>query len=227
MPVQDWLQAALTTRYATTLVKDLMMKHVLTTTRVLILSLACFAVAPIETASAVSTSVSDGQKCSKSQIGKTANSNGRSVVCTKTARGQIWKSIKRKSQGSIPTTPTTYSGSTTWGEVSLVAVTPPKQGQCTEIPIRIDIRGRVGLGLGLIVSVEDAYQNQIGEMTRLTSEQQLAIGVSDYTIKVCGDPWILTYGSGATLSLSAVRYCGLNVRFFPYQKPISYLFAGC
>jgi len=184
-------------------------------------------------ASALNSSVSIGQNCLKSQIGKTVKSNGRSLICTKTARGQAWKLNGQKSTGKPAATSTTlaapkiYTGSTAWGEVSLTAISPPKQGQCSEIPIRIDIRGKVGLGFGLIVSVEDAYQNQIGEMTRLTSDQQLAIGVTDYTIKVCGDPWVFTYTSGVTLPLSAVKYCGLNVEFFPFQRPIQYMFAGC
>lgn len=184
-------------------------------------------------ASALNSSVSIGQNCLKSQIGKTVKSNGRSLICTKTARGQAWKLNGQKSTGRPAATSTTlaapkiYTGSTAWGEVSLTAISPPKQGQCSEIPIRIDIRGKVGLGFGLIVSVKDAYQNQIGEMTRLTSDQQLAIGVTDYTIKVCGDPWVFTYTSGVTLPLSAVKYCGLNVEFFPFQRPIQYMFAGC
>lgn len=184
-------------------------------------------------ASALNSSVSVGQKCLKSQIGKAVKSNGRSLICTKTARGQVWKSKGPKSTGKPAVTKTTlaapkiYTGSTTWGEVSVTAIFPPRQGECSEIPIRIDIRGKVGLGFGLIVSVEDAYQNEIGEMTRLTSDQQLAIGISDYSIKVCGDPWVFTYPSGVTLPLSAVKYCGLNVNFFPYQRPIQYMFSGC
>lgn len=183
--------------------------------------------------SALDPSASIGQNCLKSQIGKTLKSNGRLLICSKTSRRQVWKLNGQKSRGVPAATSTTleapkiYTGSTAWGEVTLTAISAPRQGQCSEIPIRIDIRGKVGLGFGLIVSVEDAYQNQIGEMTRLTSDQQLAIGVTDYTIKVCGDPWVFTYASGVTLPLSAVKYCGLNVEFFPFQRPIQYMFSGC
>jgi hypothetical protein len=204
----------------------------------LVLFAVLLQVAHSSNAEALNFSVSGGQSCLKSQIGLISKSNGKTFVCKKTSRGQVWRLTNQDSKvatgptstsstSTTSATPKTFTGNTTWGVVTLTAITPPDQGQCSEIPIRIDIRGKVGLEFGLIVSAEDPYQNKVGEMTRLTTDQQLSIGITDYTIKVCRDPWILTYTSGVTLQLNAVKYCGLNIKFFPYQKPISYLFAGC
>jgi len=188
----------------------------------------------------MSPQISNGQTCSVSQLGKIVTSGKKTFVCKKTTKGRAWTlksvvpptTLVSPASTAVATTttqapPKTYTGSTAWGEVTITAITPPPAGQCSDIPIRIDIRGKVGLGFGLIVSAEDSYQNQVGEMTRLTTDQQLGIGVNDYTIKVCRDPWVFTYPSGVTLALSAVKYCGLKIKFFPYQSPITYTFAGC
>ena len=182
-------------------------------------------------------SISDGSPCKTNQLGITKSIQNLIYVCKRTPKGSRWKVIAQSSvQNTQPSTstststtlaPKTYTGSTDWGLVTLTGIYAPRQGQCAEIPIRVEIRGKVGLGFGLIISAEDNYQNPLGEMQRLTTDEQLALGVKDYTIRVCGDPWVLTYQSGVTLSLSPVKYCGVKIKFFPYQRPITYIFADC
>ena len=63
-----------------------------------------FLVVPqLGSASALQLTISNGQKCLKSQIGKSAKTNTRTFVCTKSAKGQVWRLKTKNVSGSTGT----------------------------------------------------------------------------------------------------------------------------
>ena len=100
-----------------------------------IVTLVFLVLPQLGSASALQIAISNGQKCLKSQIGKSARTDERIFVCTKLAKGQVWK-LKTKNVSGSTTTSTSIPAQSK-GET--VKVDAPKststQNKVTSAPI--------------------------------------------------------------------------------------------
>jgi len=186
--------------------------------------LALFLAASLFSFTSPASAVSAGQACSK--LGRVTGPVAKLFVCTIEGKKRVWRPVGgAKATRSLPVA--IYRRDTTWGLVTVTQTRFAVKTSCIDIPVVVDIRGHVGLGIGLVIGMEDNYENQIAEMKRLMTAEELAIGVRNYTIRVCSEAWVQAYPTGGGLKLQGVKYCDAKIYFWPaFQAPILYSFCG-
>ena len=166
------------------------------------------------------------QWCINKRIGVDVTKEKKSFRCIQNNIGRITTTES--------TQYTTNSASIRWGVVTIDAVLAPMPGNCSIIPLKINVQitqsGYTDRGLSIYAL--DFAKRKLGQLDVVQRGKPMTVGQSNFEFKVCGSSWTSKGADGKTSVFNSAMYCGMRFYFAPEilpqnQSSMQYFFANC